>query len=272
MSLAKVISKYSIRDKVSRLLAECLGIKISETNVKKTASIELLSGKILGRIPFGEYTYYDFYYYLDKILACKDKLSYIIYLDDEQLTTNRYYRCSNMKLIDTKFIFDLLDIKCAIIRIINVIYKTVPNSRGIVTIRNSDTRHYYHMTTSIQRVSHIYSEEQYNIELIRTNINSETADMANIYLQNYLNDTTIKIPPDLQTKLLPLSNIDLPNFKTLEELCNKRAKYVSQFSGPGNIWSKKMPVIATFYKHFISRCLYANAQILNYIRVIGVAA
>lgn len=231
--LAKIVSRYSLSGNICKLISKCINISITEPEIINMANIELLSGQILGKIPHGMYTYKNLYRCIDKVLKNTKEQYYVIYLNNEQLTTNMYYEYKNNYYVNpaqihNNIIFDIINVNCDVIRIVNVAVCIYPNINPEI-VRIFDTTKLssiddqdYVMISDLLDVTRIHEEEQYNMQL-QKNIGSGAVNKANEYLQDYLNNTDIKINYDLKDQLYYSPD---KRFKTLEELCNIRKKMI----------------------------------------------
>ena len=252
--LAKIVSRYRLSGNICKLISKCINISIKEPEIINMANIELLSGQILGKIPHGMYTYKNLYECIDKVLKNTKEQYYVIYLNNEQLKTNMYYEYKYNYYVKTaqihnNVIFDLINVNCDVIRIVSVACIGYIDINPEI-VRVFDTAKFssiddqdYVMISDLLDVTSIYEEEQYNMQL-QKDIGSGVVNEANEYLQNYLNNTDIKIHFDLEDQLYYSPD---KRFKTLKELCNIRKKMVfkdceKEYRGV------KAPVIMKFKK------------------------
>ena len=253
--LAKIVSRYHLSGNICKLISKCINISIIEPEIINMANIELLSGQILGKIPYGMYTYKNLYGCIDKVLKNTKEQYYVIYLNSEQLKTNMYYEYKNNYYVNpaqvhNNVIFDLINVNCDVIRIVNIAACICSNINPEI-VRVFDTTKFssiddqdYVMISDLLDVTRIYEEEQYNMKL-QKDIDSGVANEANEYLQNYLNNTDIKIPFDLEDQIYYSPD---KRFKTLKELCNIRKKMVFKDWYKKEYRAVKAPVIMKFKK------------------------
>ena len=268
--LAKIVSRYSLSGNICKLISKCINISIKEPEIINMANIELLSGQILGKIPHGMYTYKNLYECIDKVLKNTKEQYYVIYLNNEQLKTNMYYEYNKYYVktaqIHNNVIFDLINVNCDVIRIVNVAACIYTNINPEIVRINSGNGHFssiddqdYVMISDLLDVTRIYEEEQYNMQL-QKNISSGVANEANEYLQNYLNNTGVKINYDLKDQLYYSPD---KRFKTLKELCNIRKKMIFKDWYKKEYRAVKAPVIMKFKKkHKCSICEKIDSYIM----------
>ena len=269
--LAKIVSRYSLSCNICKLISKCINISIKEPEIINMANIELLSGQILGKIPHGMYTYKNLYECIDKVLKNTKEQYYVIYLNNEQLTTNMYYEykynyCVNPAQVHNNVIFDLINVNCDVIRIVSVAARIYSYINPEIVRINSGNGHFssiddqdYVMISDLLDVTRIYEEEQYNMQL-QKNISSGVANEANEYLQNYLNNTGVKINYDLKDQLYYSPD---KRFKTLKELCNIRKKMIFKDWYKKEYRAVKAPVITKFKKkHKCSICENIDSYIM----------
>ena len=267
--LAKIVSRYHLSGNICKLISKCINISIIEPEIINMANIELLSGQILGKIPHGMYTYKNLYECIDKVLKNTKEQYYVIYLNNEQLNTNMYYEYNNYYVktaqIHNNVIFDLINVNCDVIRIVNVAACICSNINPEI-VRVFDTTKFssiddqdYVMISDLLDVTRIYEEEQYNMQL-QKDIDSGVANEANEYLQDYLNNTGVKINYDLKDQLYYSPD---KRFKTLKELCNIRKKMIFKDWYKKEYRAVKAPVIMKFKKkHKCSVCEKIDSNIL----------